>query len=101
MEQKSTMSWIIAGILAIAVIALASIVWHQHQEKQKDIDHVLSEGYENIALVRAQMQIKCEGPARNDAECEEALEDLAEILRDFGQDLSQASTTETEPAPAP
>jgi len=93
MDQKTQTGWTVAGVLAIAVILLAGILWYQAENKQPTMDEVLSEGYEEIALVRAEMQIKCQGPERNDTECEEALEELAAILREFSEDLSDASTT--------
>lgn len=93
MDSKTNTGWVVAGVLAVAVVLLAGIMWYQWEAKQNKLDNVLTEGYEEIATVRAEVQIQCQGPARNDAECERALNELAEILRDFGEDLS-----ETEPA---
>jgi hypothetical protein len=94
MDEKNTHTgWIVAGVLAVVVVALGGILWNAAQTREKDLDEVLTEGYEDIAKVRAEVQIKCEGPARNDAECERALDELANILRDFGKDLNEATTT--------
>ncbi len=91
MNEKNNTGWIVAGVLAVIVVVLMGLMWNA--SRTPDLDTVLNEGYEDIATIRAKMQIKCEGPARNDAECEAALEELADILREFGEDLSAASTT--------
>jgi hypothetical protein len=94
MDEKNTHTgWIVAGVLTVVVVALGGILWNAAQTREKGLDEVLTEGYEDIAKVRAEVQIKCEGPARNDAECERALDELASILRDFGKDLDEATTT--------
>jgi hypothetical protein len=94
MDEKNTHTgWIVAGVLTVVVVALGGVLWNAAQTREKGLDEVLTEGYEDIAKVRAEVQIKCEGPASSDAECERALDELANILRDFGEDLNEASTT--------
>jgi hypothetical protein len=93
MEQKSNLGWIIAGVLAVIVVILLGVMWQAMEANKKDLNHVLSEGYEDIATVRAKMQIACDGPSKDEAKCEAALNELADILREFGEDLSTASTS--------
>lgn len=92
MDQKTNTGWIIAGVVLL-VLVLAGMMWMDAENKKKNIDNVLSEGYADLAMIRAEIQIKCDGPEANKEECDEALSELAKILEDFSDDIDVASTS--------
>lgn len=87
--------WVVAGILAVALVIMLFMMWDG--ANSKDLNNVLEEGRTSIIDMRAEIEKKCEGPEPNEAECQDALDDLAEVLREFSKDVNDASTTPPTP----
>lgn len=89
MDQKTNTGWIIAAILAVVLIIMVLVLLN----KPKDLDTVLSDGYKDLAMIRAELQIRCEGPDANEADCAEAREELQSILEEFSDDINAATSS--------
>lgn len=89
-KKKLTLAWAVAGILAIALIVALVALMNQ----EKDLATVLEEGREDITEQRDRIADACEGPdAESQERCQNELEELSDILRDFSRDLDRASST--------
>lgn len=97
MNGNSKTGWIIAGILAVVVVIMLFMMWNHNNSK--DLGNVLEEGRTSIIDMRAEIEKKCEGPQANEQECQDALDDLAEVLEDFSEDVDKASTTSPTTTP--
>ncbi len=95
MNGNSKTGWIIAGILAIVVVIMLFMMWND--ANTKDLGNVLEEGRTSIIDMRAEVEKKCQGPEANEAECQDALEELSEVLQEFSEDVNEASTTPPTP----
>ncbi len=94
MEPNAQNGWKIAtGVLALVVVILLAMMWSAWSMEQKSLDHVLEEGKEDVVEARAAIEMKCRGPQANEAQCQDALEDLADILKEFSKDVNAASTS--------
>lgn len=92
--NRNNTGWIVSGVLAVVIAILLFMMWQQWDRGQKDLATVLDEGQENIMDSRARIAALCNGPQGTAAPaCQDALDDLADILRDFRDDLDNATTT--------
>lgn len=96
--KESRTAWIIAGVLAVLLV-IAVVFW---MNTQKDLDAVLTEGREDITVVRDRIAVDCRATDTASQErCQDHLEDLADILEEFSEDVEeandQATTTEEDP----
>ena len=96
MNGNTKTGWIIAGILALVVIIMLFMMWND--ANTKDLDNVLEDGRTSLIDIRAEIEKKCEGPDVNEDECQDALKELSEVLSEFSEDVSEASTS-TAPMP--
>ncbi len=92
--NRSNTGWIVSGVLAVVIVVLLFMMWQQWDRKQKDLDTVLDNGQEQIMDQRARIAALCNGPQGMQAPaCQDALDDLADVLREFRDDLDDATTT--------
>jgi hypothetical protein len=93
--NRTNTGWIVSGVLAVVIVILLLMMWQQWDADQRDLNTVLDEGQENIMDSRARIALLCNGPEGTRApDCQDALEELADILRDFRDDLDNATTTQ-------
>lgn len=92
MDKKETRTaWIIAGVLAVLLV-IAVVFW---MNAKKDLDAVLMEGQEDITVIRDRIEADCHATdAASKERCEDHLEDLADILREFSEDVDEAAAEE-------
>lgn len=92
------MGWGVAAALAIVVVILLGFIWKTQYDLAHDFDYVLDQNGDEIVAVRAEVADRCSGtnPLDN-PDCQEALDQLADVLRDFSRDLDNFSTTSPEP----
>lgn len=101
MDKKETRTaWIIAGVLAVLLV-IAVVFW---MSAQKDLEAVLSEGREDITVLRDKIAVDCRATDTASKErCQDELADLADILREFSSDVDEAAENEgtsgTDPLP--
>lgn len=94
--NRSNTGWLVAGILAIVVVVLLFIMWRQWDREQHDLGNVINEGQEDIASARAEIREKCTGPAGvNARDCQDALNEVSDIIREFSDDLADATTSDS------
>ena len=94
-KKQLTLAWTVAGILAVLLI----IAVYFAMNPKKDLATVLQEGKEDISVQRDQIAMHCSGT--DDASkkaCQEDLDELTDILKEFSKDIKKASST--MPAPA-
>jgi predicted MarR family transcription regulator len=89
-NAKLTLAWTVAGILAVglivALIALAN--------REPDLGTVLEDGREEVTAQRDRIREACNGTdAASQRACNEELEDLADILREFSQEIDRATSS--------
>lgn len=89
-KKKLTLAWTVAGILAVLLIIALYFVMNP----KKDLDTVLQEGKEDITEQRDRITEVCDGPEANEGDCQNELDELADILRDFSKDIDKATSTE-------
>lgn len=92
--MKTNTGWIVAGVLAVALIIMGVVMWGDWK-RETDVGYVLKEGQEDIVRARSDIERECAAD-KNSAGCQEALDELAELLREFGRDLDYATTTGEE-----
>jgi hypothetical protein len=86
MEQ--TAPWKIAtGLLALAVVVMGVLMWQE--ARQNDLGTALEEGQAELADVRAEVASACEGPGRDEAECQRALSELSSVLVEFSASVAE------------
>ncbi len=95
MNGNSKTGWIIAGILAVVVIIMLFMMWND--ANSKNLGNVLEEGRTSIIDLRAEIEKKCEGPEADEKACQDAIDDLSEVLKEFSEDVEAASTTSPMP----
>lgn len=88
MKSNST-PWIVAGV---AVVLLVVVAWLWLGAK-RDLESVLADSKQDITSQRAVIAEKCTGPNADQDECDAALDEMADILRDFNANLETAATT--------
>lgn len=95
-EQQNNTGWIVAGVLAIVIVILLVMMWQQWDRGEQNLGAVLEEGQENLVDARAAIAQKCSGPQGTASPgCQDALDNLRDILEEFSEDLDTASTTPT------
>ncbi len=94
-------AWAVAAVLGVIVIILLAVMAKGQHDREQDPDYVLDRGGSRIAEVRAEIAEKCEGADPYDqADCQDALEELSDVLGDFTEDLRRLNaTTSTTTAP--
>ncbi len=97
MNTDSRTGWIVAGVLAVVVVILLGVMWKWNYDREHDVGYVLDRGGSKIMEIRAEIAEKCQGEAPfEQADCQDSLEELSDILREFTDDLediNNASTT--------
>lgn len=91
MKSNST-PWLIAGVL---LVLLVLVVWLWLGVK-RDLESVLADSREEITSQREVIAETCQGANADPEECDAALEEMADILREFSADLETAATTSVE-----
>ena len=89
MDRSNSVSWMIAVVLFIALI----IVGYLWINTRRDLANVLAENRGDIMTQRDEIAAKCIGANADREACDEALDELADILREFSAELSVAATT--------
>ena len=92
MDRSNSMPWLIAGVLFIALIIVGAL-WIN---TSRDLENVLSENSRDIRSQRDEIADKCTGPNADKEACDDALTELADILREFSVALSTAATTSAQ-----
>ena len=87
--RESNLAWIIAGILFVLLIVVGYL-WYSNTH---DLDNVLMEGSEDIGYWREQIAEHCRGPEADAEQCEEDMEELSDLIREFSADIDAAATT--------
>lgn len=91
--KEARTAWIVAGVLAILLV-IAVVLW---VNAKRDLDAVLTEGREDITQVRDRIAVDCRASDTASQErCQDHLEDLADILREFSEDIENAPQTGTQ-----
>lgn len=90
-KKQLTIAWSVAAVLAIALIVALVALMNQ----EKDLGTVLQDGNENLTEQRDRIASACEGDAASQERCQEELNRLSDILREFSQNLDRAT-----PSPA-
>lgn len=91
-KKESRTAWIIAGVLAVLLV-IAVVFW---MSAKKDLDAVLTEGQEDITVLRDRIAVDCRATDQDSRErCQDHLEDLEDILVEFSEDVEEASETST------
>ena len=94
-KKQLTLAWTVAGILAVLLV----IAGYFAMNPKKDLGVVLQEGKEDISAQRDQIAIHCAGTdGQSKRLCQEDLDELANILKEFSKNIHAASST--LPAPA-
>jgi signal transduction histidine kinase len=94
-QKKLTLAWTVAGILAVLLVISLFFLMNQ----PKDLDTVLQEGKEDVTAQRDQVAEACNGSdAQSKARCQDELQELADILRDFSKDIDKATSTAAQNA---
>lgn len=89
-KKQLTIAWVIAGILAIGLIVALVALMNQ----QKDLGTVLEEGREDLTEQRVRIAEACENEdVASQARCQDALDELSDILTDFSRDIDRATST--------
>jgi hypothetical protein len=89
-KKQLTIAWTVAGILAVLLIISLYFVMNP----KKDLGTVLQEGKEDISAQRDRIAESCNGTDEQSREdCQKELDELADILRDFSNDIRRATTT--------
>ncbi len=92
MNQNSRMPWILAGLLLLSLVVVSVLLL----QTRRDLKDVLAEGRGDITSQRDEIARKCTGDDVNEDECNRALGELADILREFNADLTASATTTAE-----
>ncbi len=94
-KKKLTLAWTVAGILAVLLAIALFFLMNQ----PKDLDTVLQEGKEDVTAQRDRVAEACNGDdAKSQAKCQDELQELSDILRDFSKDIDKATSTAAEKA---
>lgn len=92
--ENSRSGWILSGILGIIVVVLLIILMGYWNADDRELGNVLEQGEANLAEVRAEVGEKCTGPqGTNSTACQDALDELSDVLQEFSEDLETATTT--------
>ena len=90
-------AWTVAAVLGVIVIILVVVMAKGQHDRERDPDFVLDRGGSRIAEIRAEIAETCAGDKPYEqADCQDTLEELSDILKDFTDDLhriNEASTT--------
>lgn len=96
-KKQLTIAWSICAVLAIALIAALVVIMDQ----KKDLSTVLEEGSSTITEQRDRIAAVCEGTdTESQNRCQDELNRMANILREFSRDLQRATPENTPAAPA-
>lgn len=89
-KKQLTIAWVIAGILAVGlIIALVALM-----NQKKDLGTVLQEGREDLTEQRDRIAEACQSEdAASQRRCQNELDELSDILRDFSRDIDRATST--------
>ncbi|MBU1293103.1 hypothetical protein KJ819_03520 [Patescibacteria group bacterium] len=89
-KKQLTLAWSVAGILAVLLIIALFVIMNP----KKDLGTVLQEGKEDITAQRARIAEVCSGPnAGSKSDCQDELEVLSQLLRDFSNDINSATSS--------
>jgi len=97
MTKETRTAWTVAVVLGILVIILLGVLARGWYEKNHNLGNVLQDNKNALVEQRMQLREACAHEASEPTEeCQKALEDLSNLLVDFGQemrDLQKATTT--------
>jgi hypothetical protein len=89
-KKKLTLAWTVAGILAVLLVIALFFLANQ----PKDLTSVLEEGREDLTEQRDRIAESCNGTdAASKEECQDRLEELSDILREFSRDIDKATSS--------
>ena len=80
---------IISLILLMALVTVSYML----VGARRQLKDVLAQGSSSITAQRDVIAQKCKGPTANKTECQAAIAQLAQILRDFNADLSATASS--------
>ena len=90
LKKKLTLAWTVAGILAVLLVISLFFLMN----REKDLGTVLQEGKEDVSAQRDRVAEACNGTDEESAkDCNEELDELADILREFSRDIEKATST--------
>ena len=92
MTHNDSVPWLISGVLLVLVL----VVGYLWLSTARELQSVLAENNQEIRSQRDVVAEACAGPKADREACNEALTELANILREFSADLSTAATTSVE-----
>ncbi len=91
-KKEARTAWIIAGILAVLLV-IAVVFW---MNAKKDLDTVLSEGKEDITVLRDRIAVDCKGTDQASKDrCSDNLDKLSNVLKEFSKDVEKAPEPDT------
>lgn len=91
-KKQLAIAWSIAAVLAIALIAALVVIMDQ----KKDLGTVLESGRETLTEQRDRIAAVCENPdTANQNRCQEELNRMSDMLREFSQDIERATPSAT------
>jgi hypothetical protein len=101
MAHNARVAWIVAGVLGFIVLVL--LIYIGSVSSNDNLGSVLDEGRSTIGAERQEIRERCADNI-NSSDCQEALEELTDILRAFNRDLTRAGVpapegTSSETAP--
>jgi len=89
-KKKLTLAWTVAGILAV----LLAITLFFLMNPERNLGTVLQEGKEDVSAQRDRVEEACNGTdTQSKARCQDELNELSDILRDFSRDINRATST--------
>jgi len=92
MDRSNSLPWLISGVLFIGII-IVGVLWIN---TSRELESVLADNSSDIRSQRDEIMDKCTGPNADQEACDEALTDLANILREFSAELSVAATSSAQ-----
>ena len=92
MDRSNSLPWLISGVLSIGII-IVGVLWIN---TSRELESVLADNSSDIRSQRDEIMDKCPGPNAAQEACDEALTDLANILREFSAELSVAATSSAQ-----
>lgn len=93
MTHQTRTAWTVAGILAVIVIILLGVIGYGWYERKNNLGYVLEDGQNAVMSQRQLIRETCSSElGAASAECQAAIQELANFLIEFRAELSQIQT---------